>query len=136
MHPPEFWNSDTLAARALSPLGALYGFATELKRNFASPYRAKARVLCVGNLSVGGTGKTPLCIALAHMLIARKERVVFLTRGYGGKLRGPVQVDTHRHDARLPSRPIQFDRRDTSCPYGARYVLLVATTAFQLVARY
>jgi tetraacyldisaccharide 4'-kinase len=99
MRPPDFWNTDTLAARALSPLGALYGFATELKRNFATPYRAQARVLCVGNLTVGGTGKTPLAIALAHMLMARKERVVFLTRGYGGKLRGPVQVDPHRHDA-------------------------------------
>jgi tetraacyldisaccharide 4'-kinase len=65
----------------------------------AKPYRARARVLCVGNLTAGGSGKTPIGIALGLMLAARGKKIAFLTRGYGGKLYGPLQVDAARHSA-------------------------------------
>ncbi len=60
--------------------------------------RPNARVLCVGNLTAGGSGKTPIAIACARMLAARGLKPVFLSRGYGGKLSGPtlVQPDHHR----------------------------------------
>jgi len=61
--------------------------------------RPKARVLCVGNLTAGGTGKTPVAIALGLMLMARGKRIVFLTRGYGGRLGGAIVVDPQRHGA-------------------------------------
>jgi tetraacyldisaccharide 4'-kinase len=53
----------------------------------------------VGNLTAGGSGKTPIAIALCRMLAARGKKIVFLTRGYGGRLRGPVQVNPARHSA-------------------------------------
>jgi tetraacyldisaccharide 4'-kinase len=56
-------------------------------------------VLCVGNYHVGGAGKTPTVLALGKLLRELGETPVVLSRGYGGKLRGPVRVDPVRHAA-------------------------------------
>lgn len=98
MRPPEFWASDDIRARVLSPLGALYGLAGRLRRGLVRPVRLPVPVVCVGNLTVGGTGKTPLAIALAERLIGQGHRPHFLTRGYGGRLAGPIRVDAARHE--------------------------------------
>jgi tetraacyldisaccharide 4'-kinase len=101
MHAPEFWNSNQPIAKAwatlLSPIGALYGLSVQARRLGTKPFRSAARVLCVGNLTAGGAGKTQVAIALGRMLKARGKRIVFLTRGYGGRLAGPVVVDLARH---------------------------------------
>ena len=89
MQAPAFWYlpQPTLTARMLAPLGALYAAATA--RRVAQPgYRASVPVICIGNLTVGGTGKTPTAIAL----IERLQNVHVVTRGHGGSLPGPVQV--------------------------------------------
>lgn len=97
MRAPDFWNKDGLLPALLSPAGRLYGFSVRAKQKRAAPFRPNARVLCVGNLTAGGSGKTPIAIACARMLSARGLKPVFLTRGYGGRLRGPVQVTpSHR----------------------------------------
>jgi tetraacyldisaccharide 4'-kinase len=92
MRAPEFWQQRGLAALLLAPLGALYGASVAWKTHHATPYRAAARVICVGNLTAGGSGKTPVALALAARLKARGDQVFFLTRGYGGAEHGPVQV--------------------------------------------
>jgi tetraacyldisaccharide 4'-kinase len=99
MRAPKFWNGDGLAARVLAPLGALYGLSVRARQARARPFRPNALVLCVGNLTAGGSGKTPIAMTLARMLIARGHRIVFLTRGYRGRLHGPVAVDPHKHSA-------------------------------------
>jgi len=92
MRAPEFWQRRGPAALLLAPLGALYGASVAWKAHHATPYRAAARVICVGNLTAGGSGKTPVALALAARLKARGDQVFFLTRGYGGIERGPAQV--------------------------------------------
>jgi len=73
-------------------LGLLFGLATA--RRVARPgYRAKVPVICVGNINVGGTDKTPTSIALVQRLIAQNHTPHIVTRGYGGSLSGPVLVD-------------------------------------------
>jgi tetraacyldisaccharide 4'-kinase len=62
--------------------------------------RAAVPVICVGNPTLGGAGKTPTALALADLLAAAGERPVFITRGYGGSEPGPLRVDRQRHDAR------------------------------------
>lgn len=101
MRPPEFWRGPGLglAGTVLSPLGWLYGATGAVRRALAQPVRVPVPVLCVGNLVLGGAGKTPVAIDLGQRLATRGRAVHFLTRGYGGSLKGPVRVDPARHDA-------------------------------------
>jgi tetraacyldisaccharide 4'-kinase len=93
MREPGFWwRGDSAAARLLAPVGAVYGWVAA--RRMAQPgQRAAVPVLCIGNLTVGGSGKTPTAIAAARILVAAGHRPFFLSRGYGGRLAGPVRVD-------------------------------------------
>jgi tetraacyldisaccharide 4'-kinase len=79
-------------ASALSPLGAIYGRMAERKMAGVEPYRSRLPVICIGNFTAGGGGKTPTAIAVAKVLKEAGERPSFLTRGYGGTTQGPVLV--------------------------------------------
>jgi len=96
---PDFWQRPGgIAPVLLSPLAALYAAATA-RRVARIGWRAPVPVLCCGNPTVGGSGKTPLALDLGARLAARGQAVAFLSRGYGGWVRGPVRVDPARHDA-------------------------------------
>ena len=100
MRPPRFWDAgaDHPAARALAPLGALYG--TLAARRMDRPgARAGCPVLCLGNFTLGGAGKTPAALALADTLRDLGRAPAFLSRGYGGRATGPLRVDPVRHAA-------------------------------------
>lgn len=102
MKAPAFWSNPPARpgwqARALAPFGAAYAAAT--RRRVARPgWTPPVPVICVGNLNAGGTGKTPTVVALAGMLAERGLAVQVVSRGHGGSLTGPVQVDERRHTA-------------------------------------
>jgi tetraacyldisaccharide 4'-kinase len=92
---PSWWYSGAgdIRQRLLAPLGQLYGWIAERRYFRHQPYRSRLPIICVGNFTAGGTGKTPLSMAIARLLIARGERPVFLTRGYGGTTSAPSWVD-------------------------------------------
>ena len=99
MREPAFWyRPASWKSHLLRPLAALYGAvaALRLKRKGLA---AGIPVLCVGNYHGGGAGKTPTVLALAKLLRELGETPVVLSRGYRGKLRGPVRVDPARHGA-------------------------------------
>src|SRR5947209_2735539 len=99
MREPQFWwRTPGLACRLLIPVATIYGAVAAL-RLARRGRRVRVPVICVGNLTVGGAGKTPTALAVAQMLRTRGEQPVFLTRGYGGEVRGPLQVDVARHGA-------------------------------------
>lgn len=99
MRAPAFWSRRAPLSTLLAPLGALYAAADRLRRWMARPREVGVPVVCVGNLVAGGAGKTPVAIAIARHLMARNLSVHFLSRGYGGTLRGPVRVAADRHEA-------------------------------------
>jgi tetraacyldisaccharide 4'-kinase len=97
---PAFWHQPPgLLAHLLSPIGAAYDAAGHLRRLVSRSYRAPVPVLCVGNLVAGGAGKTPVALALAAWFLKRGVPVHIVTRGYSGRLRGPLRVDPDRHNA-------------------------------------
>lgn len=110
MRAPEFWSADDWRSRLLAPLGWLHGASVEWKRRQAPPYRPSALVVCVGNLSVGGSGKTPVAIEIARLLEARGRHPVFLSRGYGGRLRGPIRVTDENSAADVGDEPLLLCR--------------------------
>jgi tetraacyldisaccharide 4'-kinase len=99
MREPSFWWSKAgFASWLLQPLALIYGTiaASRMRKPGA---RAGIPVICVGNFTLGGAGKTPTAIAVARMLIENGKAPFFLSRGYGGQLAGPVRVDPAIHKA-------------------------------------
>ncbi|MGJ5178762.1 tetraacyldisaccharide 4'-kinase [Bradyrhizobium oligotrophicum] len=99
MREPAFWHRPrSWQSRLLSPLSLLYG-AVAARRMAQSGVDAGVPVICVGNFHVGGAGKTPTVLAMTTLLRELGEQPVVLSRGYGGRLRGPVLVDRGAHAA-------------------------------------
>jgi tetraacyldisaccharide 4'-kinase len=99
MREPGFWHRPpSWISLLLMPLGALYGLIAG-ERLRRQGFDAGVPVFCVGNYHVGGAGKTPTVLALTKLLRDLGETPVVLSRGYGGRLRGPVTVDPARHAA-------------------------------------
>jgi tetraacyldisaccharide 4'-kinase len=98
MKAPRFWsNPEATAGALMAPLGLLYDLAGRSLRARQKTQTIDVPVVCIGNLTAGGAGKTPVAIALAGLLADRDP--AFLTRGYGGRERGPLQVDPVTHSA-------------------------------------
>jgi tetraacyldisaccharide 4'-kinase len=97
MREPAFWyRPSSSMSLLLSPLAAIYG-AVAAHRLQREGFDAGIPVFCVGNYHVGGAGKTPTVLALVKLLRDLGETPVVLSRGYGGRLRGPVMVEPGRH---------------------------------------
>jgi tetraacyldisaccharide 4'-kinase len=110
MRDPSFWwRAPGPMAGLLAPLGALYG-GIAAHRLMQVGARARIPVVCVGNLTVGGAGKTPTAIAIARLLQAAGARPMFLTRGYGGRLGGPVAVAPAHGAADVGDEPLLLAR--------------------------
>lgn len=100
MKAPTFWHRPAgFASAVLSPLAALYAAGTARRIAKATPEKLDIPVICVGNINVGGTGKTPMVMALVERLGARGLTPHVVSRGHGGSLEGPVQVNERGHSA-------------------------------------
>lgn len=109
MREPRFWSRDVdpksreaapLLRFLLSPIAAIYAGITRRKIRNATPLKVDPVVICVGNLTAGGVGKSPVVAALREQIRQRYGlRVATLSRGYKGRLKGPLRVDPERHSA-------------------------------------
>ena len=112
MREPAFWHAPaSWLSGLLTPLAAVYGeiAATRMRRKGVD---VGIPVLCVGNYHVGGAGKTPTALALVALLRAMGETPIVLSRGYGGRLCGPVRVDPARHtSADVGDEPLMMARQ-------------------------
>lgn len=96
--PSFWWRRPGWRAASLAPFAAIYARIAG-KRLERIGRRIGVPVVCIGNLTLGGSGKTPMALAVAQMLIAAGERPWFLSRGYAGRQRGPIVVDAATHRA-------------------------------------
>ena len=98
---PEFWYENNILSKVkiiiLYPFSILWILICEFKRFFSKTYKSKLKVICIGNLTVGGTGKTPFSIYTYNLLKNLGYNPVFLTRGYGGLKKGPLEVNNSHH---------------------------------------
>lgn len=98
--PPFWWEKPDWRVYALSPFSWVYGMAAGRRMRSARREKIDAPVLCVGNFTVGGTGKTPVAIALARRAKQMQLRPGFLSRGHGGSFGEPHVVDLEHDSAR------------------------------------
>ena len=100
MRAPAFWSRPPgLAARALSPLGALYAAATARRLSRGPRHRIGVPVVCIGNVTAGGTGKTPTVAEIGRRLSGMGAAAHVVSRGHGGRAEGPLRVDPRTHGA-------------------------------------
>lgn len=117
MQAPEFWNhrsgpeAAVLTRTLLEPVSWIYQAGAKARAFTSRAYRPPAPIVCVGNVTLGGVGKTPVSLAILKRLKTSGVAAHALTRGYGGKLRGPVQVDEDAHDfADVGDEPLLLSR--------------------------
>ena len=107
MREPYFWRVTDKRSRAsapmtkllLTPLAMAYSWAGKRRIERTTPEDAGLPVVCIGNLTLGGAGKTPVTAAVRRHLVARGVRAASLSRGYGGSEEGPLKVDPAKHTA-------------------------------------
>ena len=115
------WSQPNWLTYALLPLTMVYRFLSWLRRclyktSWLHRYQAKVPVIVVGNISVGGTGKTPLTIALAEHLTHRGFKPGVISRGYGGSaLEWPQKVDKKSNPHYFGDEPVLVAQRNI-CP--------------------
>jgi tetraacyldisaccharide 4'-kinase len=85
MKTPKFWKNNNIISTLLSPLGWIYSNVTKHKIKYGKFPKLNIPVICIGNLTAGGTGKTPVCISICKILQKADYNPCFITRGYGGK---------------------------------------------------
>ncbi len=116
MRPPEFWHhkdgrdSAPMIRLLLSPIAWIYGWAAARRIRKTDSYDAGVPVICVGNATMGGTGKTPVSIYLLTSLRRMGVNVVGLTRGYGGREKGPIPVQKHHTAEDVGDEPLLLAR--------------------------
>lgn len=101
MRAPWFWRDRSLASQAivasLTPLSILYDAGQKARWRLTNPATPAGPVICIGNATLGGVGKTPFAMMLQKLLSDSGVEAAFLTRGYGGAMAGPVKVDIDHH---------------------------------------
>ena len=137
LEPPSWWYEGPVpaAAWALWPIAAVYGRIVERRFRTASPYRSKLPVICIGNVTLGGAGKTPLALKVASLLRGAGKNPGFLTRGYGGSERGPYLLTSAADDAeKVGDEPLLLGRAAPTAvsrnrPAGAKLLETLAVDA-------
>jgi tetraacyldisaccharide 4'-kinase len=126
---------------ALLPLSGIFAVVSGLRRiafrrGLLASHRVSCPVIVVGNISVGGTGKTPLVMWLAMFLQRRGTRVGIVTRGYGGKaVAWPQEVTASSCPEEVGDEPVMMARRTDAIVVAGPDRVAAATRAIERGAR-
>ena len=95
---PKFWNDNqNILCKCLNPIAKLYSMISTIRRNAVTPEQVSIPVVCIGNVVIGGAGKTPTVSLVCEMLKEQGYNPHILTASYGGYLNNVVQVDSSLH---------------------------------------
>ena len=126
LRTPEFWYKKNIQSKIKSfilfPLSIFVILISRLKKIFTKTYKSKLKVICIGNLTVGGTGKTPYAIYTFKILKSLGYNPVFLTRGYGGFNKGPIEVKETHHFKEVGDEALLLRKIGTTIVSKNRYL--------------
>jgi tetraacyldisaccharide 4'-kinase len=105
---------------ALAPLEWTWRAGAAIDRALTQPARARVPVISVGNLTVGGAGKTPVALAIAQRLQSRGRKPAILSRGYGREARHPIEVTPASDVREAGDEPLLFARAGVPAFVGPR----------------
>jgi tetraacyldisaccharide 4'-kinase len=108
--PPRFWKSINSLSIVLYSLSILYSWISKARYSLQRPYRGKSKVICIGNVTLGGSGKTPLAIAIGKLLIARKYKVAYACKNYGGSITAPTRVASNHNATQVIDEAILLSK--------------------------
>jgi len=126
-----YWYESSFITWLLLPLSWLYCLIVVVRRklyrlNFLKSYRARVPVIVVGNIVVGGSGKTPLLLSLCDYVQKKGFRPGVVSRGYGGNVTGVKQVQSDDSAALVGDEPLMiFQRTGLPVVVGADRVAAV-----------
>ncbi|MDR0423011.1 MAG: tetraacyldisaccharide 4'-kinase [Rickettsiales bacterium] len=92
MRIPKFFENENLISLLLYPLSIIYGFGRFIHVLFSIQYKSNTKIYCIGNLVVGGAGKTPLAIEIGKILKGKKVKFAYLSKGYKGTIKEFTKV--------------------------------------------
>ncbi len=126
---PHFWTKLSWQSVILFPVSYIWRFGHYAQQKILNTKETEIPVICVGNLTVGGSGKTPVVITLCRFLSGIGKSTSILTRGFGGKEKGPIFVSTNLHQSLdVGDEPLMMAHLLDVCvsrnrPLGANHIL-------------
>ena len=126
---PHFWTELSWQSVVLFPVSYIWRFGHYAQQKILNTKETEIPVICVGNLTVGGSGKTPVVITLCRFLSGIGKSTSILTRGFGGKEKGPIFVSTNLHQSLdVGDEPLMMAHSLDVCvsrnrPLGANHIL-------------
>jgi tetraacyldisaccharide-1-P 4'-kinase len=107
---PKFWQSRTLLSYILLPFSILYYFGFKLRALITVPFKSPIPIICIGNINLGGSGKTPIALSVARFFIEKGKKVIFVSKGYKGRLIGPVKVEPSHTATDVGDEPLLLSK--------------------------
>tara|TARA_B100000686_G_C16700785_1_gene923241 strand:+ start:521 stop:1486 length:966 start_codon:yes stop_codon:yes gene_type:complete len=107
---PKFWEKNNILSLILTPLSFSYELLYKLRKILTKPTQLNIPVVCIGNITVGGAGKTPTAMTVAKYFLSKGLNPHFLSRGYGRKLKGTIKVNHHHSSLMVGDEPILLSK--------------------------
>jgi len=130
LYYPNFWQKNSLLSYILLPFGLIFLLLGRLRKLLSKPVKFPAFTICVGNCTVGGTGKTQLIITIAKELTKRNINFIIFSKGYRGNCSAPALVTSSSSVEEVGDEALEL------CKYGTSFVIPCMQDALPIIANY
>lgn len=130
LYYPKFWQTKSVISYVLLPFGLIFLLLGYLRKCIVKPVKFPAFTICVGNVTVGGTGKTQLIITLAKEFNKRNINFIIFSKGYKGNCSAPALVTASSSPEEVGDEALEL------CRYGNSFVIPNMEDALPIIAKY